>query len=630
MIRFTTGNPAVEILTGSIDDYNDGERERDRKRNNNNTNSSNITHTNTNSTNSSSLTPIYASQRATTNTHLVYVYDIPNHISLSEFHEFIHDHEESIHTLYNDYKELKESDKNGSLGITHVQIVVPDDFDENVLKSNPKPTTIPKHHSSSRDAATSLTQFPTEVTSSDSSTTSATSRQKKSSDEPSNHLSHSMYMILLHFKSLLFAQLFVNYFHQRPYNFIEKDVCNCALVKSITFDQPRHSFPFVLLDGRKRADKHLGDSRELDKEPTEKRSTKTPQLGPLTPMQNALTIDDLPICPVCLDVIHPPSSPMLTILCLHHFHFDCLSKWTDSTCPVCRYKLSPSLYSACQLCGHSDLDHLWMCIVCGHVACGRYVSAHAVQHWKESGHQYAVAVNGQRVWDYVSDTYVHRLISNNSDGKPVEFRRRHRGNQSRDDETVALKLEDLLIEYNFLLSSQLDKQRAVYNQQLSQMERLHTQSLAEINTIIHQAEENCQKLEMQLDKLKSEAESETQKIQQANTDYTTLQKQYQQLNSLHQKLKVLAVAKRQATDLQQAEVEKLERQALDQKGKEIADKEEELNDLKFFVKTQRQVSKSALKDDIQQGKLFVPIESDSSTETSSSSSSGKNKNRRKR
>jgi hypothetical protein len=45
---------------------------------------------------------------------------------------------------------------------------------------------------------------------------------------------------------------------------------------------------------------------------------------------------EVPRCPVCLERLDPHASGILTVLCNHSFHSDCLTKWGDSTCPVCR------------------------------------------------------------------------------------------------------------------------------------------------------------------------------------------------------------------------------------------------------------------------------------------------------
>mgnify|MGYP000450411036 FL=1 len=48
-------------------------------------------------------------------------------------------------------------------------------------------------------------------------------------------------------------------------------------------------------------------------------------------------------------------------------------------------------------------------------------------HWKESQHCYSLEVETQRVWDYVGDGYVHRLIQSKTDGKLVELNAPCRG-----------------------------------------------------------------------------------------------------------------------------------------------------------------------------------------------------------
>ncbi|MCQ9628639.1 hypothetical protein HS141_17445, partial [Cetobacterium somerae] len=46
---------------------------------------------------------------------------------------------------------------------------------------------------------------------------------------------------------------------------------------------------------------------------------------------------ELPTCPVCLERMDATVTGLLTIPCQHTFHCQCLTKWKDDTCPVCRY-----------------------------------------------------------------------------------------------------------------------------------------------------------------------------------------------------------------------------------------------------------------------------------------------------
>jgi BRCA1-associated protein len=128
---------------------------------------------------------------------------------------------------------------------------------------------------------------------------------------------------------------------------------------------------------------------------------------------------ELPSCPVCLERLDAHVSGVVTTVCNHKFHNDCLRRWGDTSCPVCRYCQHPQeATSRCAAC-RAAAD-LWICLICGHVGCGRYRGSHAHAHWGESGHGYALELETQRVWDYASDAYVHRLVRSKTDGKLVE------------------------------------------------------------------------------------------------------------------------------------------------------------------------------------------------------------------
>ena len=52
---------------------------------------------------------------------------------------------------------------------------------------------------------------------------------------------------------------------------------------------------------------------------------------------------ELPVCSICLERMDESISTLLTILCNHSFHGNCLAQWEDTTCPVCRYVQSPEV-----------------------------------------------------------------------------------------------------------------------------------------------------------------------------------------------------------------------------------------------------------------------------------------------
>ncbi|CDW58860.1 BRAP2 and zf-UBP and zf-RING 2 domain containing protein [Trichuris trichiura] len=153
---------------------------------------------------------------------------------------------------------------------------------------------------------------------------------------------------------------------------------------------------------------------------------------------------------------------LLTVPCNHSFHAACMKHWSDTTCPVCRHLITPGFTESqtCPVCGKRD--DLWICLICGHVGCGRYANGHAYQHFQETQHTFALEVGGQRVWDYAGDNYVHRLIQSKSDGKLVEF---NPGNNKATEKVEALNLE-----YSYLLSREMDAQRKYYEDRLTEFQ----------------------------------------------------------------------------------------------------------------------------------------------------------------
>ncbi|KAI9321765.1 hypothetical protein BX666DRAFT_1023729 [Dichotomocladium elegans] len=240
---------------------------------------------------------------------------------------------------------------------------------------------------------------------------------------------------------------------------------------------------------------------------------------------------ELPTCPVCLERMDEGVTGLKKIVCEHTFDCFCLSKWGESDCPVCKYSQKPFLernrpsgsagngssssssnssnisvsgqtgagkpssveqdYHECFVCGATD--SLWICMVCGHIGCGRYQDAHAYDHYRETDHLYVLEIETQHIWDYAGDGYVHSLIQNMVDGSLLELPSAtgdtdadpdasgssypsggvDEDGHARKDEKGSTEAEEKMdmmsIEYTYLLTSQLDSQRMYYEDQLEEI-----------------------------------------------------------------------------------------------------------------------------------------------------------------
>lgn len=297
-------------------------------------------------------------------------------------------------------------------------------------------------------------------------------------EEDTKHISHlrlikssspNRFMILLKFREKDDVKPFMRKYQGRKFNSFEPELCSVIEIKEIVF-RPRSK---TEIENLKSAIPYL-----LEDPFTNETSITNGEIGSSRKLMPKYV--ELATCPVCLDRLDSSVTGLFTIPCQHTFHSSCLSKWTDDTCPVCRYsnkdrssKLSSEFSmlnvlddniattqnldstEKCMTCGLEE--HLWICLICGNVGCGRYEKQHAIDHWENTGHCFAMETNTQRVWDYAEDGYVHRLVQNEADGKIVELPLRDESKKSSD-----AKVEKIGFEYSKLLIGQLESQREFY------------------------------------------------------------------------------------------------------------------------------------------------------------------------
>jgi BRCA1-associated protein len=108
-----------------------------------------------------------------------------------------------------------------------------------------------------------------------------------------------------------------------------------------------------------------------------------------------------------------------------------------------------------------------------------------------------------RVWDYAGDNYVHRLLQNKSDGKPVAV---EYDNHTED------KIDSVQLEYTYLLTNQLEAQRHYFEETIC---RIESEAQEQIKDIIDKNKillEEKEKLDHENQKLFREKQALEKKV----------------------------------------------------------------------------------------------------------------------
>lgn len=276
------------------------------------------------------------------------------------------------------------------------------------------------------------------------------------------------FLVLIKFADVLRAAEFQHSFNGKAFNSMEPETCHALFVRTISIDNG----DFTVEEDEEDDDDLYGlkEDRSSSLIPFLLNDPFTSTAREKQKIQEDIEserIVELPTCPVCLERMDSSVTGLLTIPCQHTFHCQCLSKWKDDSCPICRYSINvsnqkirrsvrrllefrrssstssqpaftivpsgsnaPATGSGSAIPSSGDehcsqclvSENLWICLVCGNLGCDRYApEQHSLNHFIATGHCFAMELETSRVWDYVGDNYVHRLIANESDGKLVEL-----------------------------------------------------------------------------------------------------------------------------------------------------------------------------------------------------------------
>ncbi|XP_031570682.1 BRCA1-associated protein-like isoform X2 [Actinia tenebrosa] len=353
----------------------------------------------------------------------------------------------------------------------------------------------------------------------------------------------NQYMALIKFKNQELADEFYNTYNGHQYNSLEEEVCHLVYVAKVE----------VLKSSQ----------------------------GASLPCSG---LTELPKCPVCLERMDESVEGVLTILCNHSFHGSCLSKWSDTSCPVCRYVQTPEPTSENRCLTCDSTENLWICLICGHVGCGRYAGCHAYRHYEKTQHTYSLELGTQRVWDYTGDNYVHRLIQNKTDGKLVEY-------------------GPAQGQYTYLLTNQLENQRMYFQEKITRVETEAAEQVKEMEERSKKTLEEVQRLEKKL------ADSEKEK-KNLEKKYTQVVSKVGKLVSELKEEKELNQCLRDNQKLWNEKVSQVEKKLEETETKyktEVSDLQEQVNDLMRHFETQQAIACAPddTRQELQEGQLLV-------------------------
>ncbi|XP_056360671.1 BRCA1-associated protein [Oenanthe melanoleuca] len=390
----------------------------------------------------------------------------------------------------------------------------------------------------------------------------------------------NQYMVLIKFSSQADADSFYMACNGRQFNSIEEDVCQLVYVERAEVFKSEDGASLPVMD-----------------------------------------LTELPKCTVCLERMDESVNGILTTLCNHSFHSQCLQRWEDTTCPVCRYCQTPEPVeeNKCFECGVQE--NLWICLICGHIGCGRYVSRHAYKHFEETQHTYAMQLTNHRVWDYAGDNYVHRLVASKTDGKLVQY-------ECEGDMCQEEKIDALQLEYSYLLTSQLESQRIYWENKIVRIEKDTAEEINNMKTKFKETIEKCDSLEQRLNDLLKEKQSVERKCSQLNNKVAKLSNELKEEQELNKCLR----ANQALLQNKLKEEERVLKETCEQKDLQISEIQEQLRDVMFYLETQQKINHlpAETRQEIQEGQINIAVASSASSSTAGTGKPSSRRGRGKR
>uniref|UniRef100_A0A6B2L352 BRCA1-associated protein n=1 Tax=Arcella intermedia TaxID=1963864 RepID=A0A6B2L352_9EUKA len=365
--------------------------------------------------------------------------------------------------------------------------------------------------------------------------------------------SPNRYMLLILFRDQQTANSFYVEYNGKNFSLMTSEICHIGFVDSVEFVHPKNA--------------------------------------PLWPPSGQY---ELPHCTICLERLDATVSGLLTVICNHSFHCDCLLRWQEENiCPVCRYMQTPrGDESVCGSCGITD--SLWICLICGFVGCSRYKNKHSEEHFIKTKHTFAMEVDTKSVWDYTRDSYVHRIATNFNDGKLVPLPEINweveLANTIKLKDTGLGKDEAVELEWQYLLEAHLETQKRFFEDRIKVIEMQNQNKLKyleqEYAGLLEEKLDIAKKME-QIERQKKGLEKRTQELEKKMSTVAQEKDFLVVINKEMEKNQSAWKEKAMVTE------EKLKKAQIDaEKDSKIQELEEQVRDLMFYIENQKKLANS--------------------------------------
>lgn len=270
---------------------------------------------------------------------------------------------------------------------------------------------------------------------------------------------------------------------------------------------------------------------------------------------------------------------VITVLCGHKFHLECLEKWQHDTCPICRYEVYPLEQTFCNVCDKTE--GLWSCLTCGFVGCGSGdlpLEGHTRDHYSQTGHNYMkkIIYLGQRIqiFDHVRGDFVQSFIydeqnRNSSDEMGTQnpkITKQVDWDSENYKEKGDLKRQDLMNDYSEIIATQLESQREYYENLLKQVEH-------EILAMKGDKEAIASQMRIELEKLEDLHQKKVSESAESKEELMAHKEKYDNLLTVKQEMLI-----------ENANIIRKVNEKQYEKKSQIFKKNSELNEIKNHIK----------------------------------------------